>query len=137
MSYLLDTNVLLWLSREEEVDPKAEATLEAASREGRNLLFVSSFFAREVATLVRKGRATLGEGTLGWFERATSELNLAVLAASTEILIASNELDPPVHPDPADRIIAATAMRYALTLATRDAKLLAYGAQGHFDTLPC
>jgi PIN domain nuclease of toxin-antitoxin system len=39
------------------------------------------------------------------------------------------------HGDPADRMIVATSLLRNATLITRDAAILAYGAQGHAKVL--
>jgi PIN domain nuclease of toxin-antitoxin system len=49
----------------------------------------------------------------------------------------SSYLPAPVHNDPTDRIIIATAREHDLTIITRDRAILAYGAAGHVKTLVC
>jgi PIN domain nuclease of toxin-antitoxin system len=39
--------------------------------------------------------------------------------------------------DPGDRIIAATARLYRYRLMTRDGPLLAFGQEGHVETIAC
>jgi PIN domain nuclease of toxin-antitoxin system len=52
---------------------------------------------------------------------------------SGEIAIESVDLPPELHPDPADRLLVATARLEGMRLATRDARLLAYGGGGHVN----
>ena len=42
-----------------------------------------------------------------------------------------------LHRDPADRLLIATARDLGAPLVTRDARILAYAAQGHLDAIPC
>jgi PIN domain nuclease of toxin-antitoxin system len=51
------------------------------------------------------------------------------VAAETTLLPAE------LHGDPADRMLIATARIHRLTLATRDARILAYGKAGLVDVL--
>ncbi|MNF14334.1 hypothetical protein D3C80_2165180 [compost metagenome] len=51
--------------------------------------------------------------------------------------MASSNLLQPVHNDPIDRILIATAREYDLTIITRDRAILDYGAAGHVRTLAC
>jgi PIN domain nuclease of toxin-antitoxin system len=46
-------------------------------------------------------------------------------------------LPGPVHGDPADRILIATARALDLTIVTRDSAILDYSARGHVRALPC
>ena len=54
-----------------------------------------------------------------------------------ELLIASAFLPGTPPRDPADRIIAATARVFDLTLVTRDEELFQYGQAGHVLTIRC
>jgi PIN domain nuclease of toxin-antitoxin system len=56
---------------------------------------------------------------------------------SLRALVASSFLPQPVHNDPADRILIATAREQNLTIITRDRAILSYGAAGHVRTLAC
>ena len=53
------------------------------------------------------------------------------------VLVASTTLPGTPPNDPADRIIIATARAFGYVLATRDAKILEYGAQGHVRVVAC
>jgi PIN domain nuclease of toxin-antitoxin system len=51
------------------------------------------------------------------------------------IAIDSVRLPGEFHPDPADRIIVATARFHHATLLTADQAILAYGRKGHVDVI--
>ena len=53
------------------------------------------------------------------------------------VLVASTTLPGTPPHDPADRIIIATARAFGYVLATRDARILDYGAQGHVRVIGC
>jgi PIN domain nuclease of toxin-antitoxin system len=54
-----------------------------------------------------------------------------------ELLIASAFLPGSSPHDPADRMIAADARAYGLTVVTRDGDLIPYGDAGHVAILAC
>lgn len=60
-----------------------------------------------------------------------------VTNVSLQVLVASSFLPQPIHGDPADRIIIATARERDLTIITRDRAILSYGNAGHVRTLAC
>lgn len=109
--------------------------MEASDR--RDTLFLSAFSAWEIGMLVSKGRLSLTQAPLPWFRSFASEQELSVLEATPEILVASSFLPQPLHADPADRILIATAREHDLTIITRDRAILAYGAAGHVKVLAC
>jgi PIN domain nuclease of toxin-antitoxin system len=74
---------------------------------------------------------------LAWFREFARERGVQVIEATHEILVASSYLPAPLHNDPADRIIIATAREHDLTIITRDKAILAYGTAGHVKTLAC
>ena len=55
----------------------------------------------------------------------------------TSVLVVSTTLPRRPPNDPADRIIIATARAFGYVLATRDAAILDYGAQGHVRIVGC
>lgn len=93
--------------------------------------------AWEIGMLISKGRLPTKKNALMWFEDFVEEADVAVLDVTTNLLIASSFLPTPIHNDPTDRIIIATAREHDLTIITRDRAILAYGAAGHVKTLAC
>jgi PIN domain nuclease of toxin-antitoxin system len=120
MKLLLDTHIWLWVVH----DPKriGRRLLQELKNEA-NELWLSPISTWEVLTLNFKGRVQL-RGDLGeWLARATAGTHEAPL--THEIALAARLL--PLHQDPADRILAATAQVLDLTLATADQRLLGLG----------
>ena len=118
---LLDTHVLVWL---DEANPRLGAgaieKINTSFRAGNAMISVISFW--EVATLVRKGRIRLDMDLSVW-RKDLLEQGLVELPVTGDIGIKAAGLDP-FHGDPADRLIAATALQHTLTLVTADKKLL-------------
>lgn len=132
--YIFDTCLLLFMSRPSEpVAPIARKVIEKAQEE----IYVSAISAWEIGLLVSKGRLNLTRTPLEWFRAFVDEKELKVLDTTPEILVAASFLPEPLHGDPADRIIIATAREHDLTIITRDKAILAYGAAGHVKTLAC
>ena len=67
-----------------------------------------------------------------WEDRALDrpDIRLIGLEHATTV-IDSCRLPGDFHPDPADRLLVATARRENAVLVTQDRKILAYGASGH------
>ena len=135
-SLLLDTCAMIWLAEDEPISATATAEIErVASRGGR--VAVSPMSAWELGLLVAKGRLPSTKPPERWFDefRRLGEVSLEELTPA--ILIASSFLPPPVHNDPVDRILIATARENGLTIVTRDRAILEYGEAGHVRVLAC
>jgi PIN domain nuclease of toxin-antitoxin system len=53
------------------------------------------------------------------------------------IAIAASQLPEPLHGDPADRLLIATARALAMPIVTRDGKIIAYAEAGHLAAISC
>lgn len=60
-----------------------------------------------------------------------------MLELAPRMAVEASYLPGNFHGDPADRMLVASARVGRLILATRDAKILKYGKQGHVGVLPC
>ncbi len=120
MKLLLDTHIWLWTVH----DPRrlGKRLLQELRNEA-NELWLSPISTWEALTLHVKGRIHLNGDLKDWLARATAGTREAPL--THEIALAAREL--PLHQDPADRILAATAQVLDLTLATADERLLGLG----------
>lgn len=97
--------------------------MQAAYAEAR--LWVSSISAWEVALLVDRGRLVLQVPVREWIARSEALAGLRFLPVDNAIALRAVELRG-LHPDPADRLIVATAERLGALLVTRDERLRAY-----------
>ena len=121
---VLDTHVLLWwLSGTPQLSPAAgHAVAEAASADR---VIASTISVLEIATAARRGRLQLSMPVAQWLAdvRQLPELRFAPVTA--EIAELAGSFADEIHGDPADRLIAATAIALACPLVTADKKLRA------------
>jgi PIN domain nuclease of toxin-antitoxin system len=117
---VLDTHAAIWFAIDKGLGRQSQTIADRAWAEDR--LAVSAFTFWEMAMLIAKGRLrtlrSAGEQRARLLTAGLHELHVtgdvAILAAELENF----------HGDPADRIIAATAIAHAATLVTADANLL-------------
>lgn len=118
---LLDTHVLVWLA---EASPRlgdmARRAIDTAYRESEVMVSAISFW--EVATLIGKGRIRLDMEIQAWRNHFI-EQGVVELPITGETGIRAAGFDS-FHCDPADRLLAATALQHSLTLVTADERLL-------------
>jgi PIN domain nuclease of toxin-antitoxin system len=89
-------------------------------------VWVSAISAWEVALLVQRGRLALRLPVREWVARSEALSGLHFLPIDNAIGLRAVEL-PDLHPDPADRMIVASAELLGAVLVTRDDRLRAYG----------
>jgi PIN domain nuclease of toxin-antitoxin system len=133
---LLDTCAAIWITERAPISAAAIEAMGASFDIGLPVL-VSPITAWERGLLVSKGRVASPVSPLTWFDRLTTEAQLSVSPLTPQILIDSSFLPGPIHNDPADRIIIATARALDLTIVTRDRLILDYAARGHVRGLAC
>jgi len=114
---LLDTHIWLWAYLEPR---RLRPRLLREVRNPANELWLSPISTWEALTLHSKGRIRLPADIDQWLRNATAVTSEAPL--THEIALAASRL--PLHPDPADRFLAATAQVLDLVLATADQRLL-------------
>ncbi len=132
---LLDTCATLWIVSG-EIGSAAVQALDAVLAAGLPS-YVSPITAWEIGTLARCGRFKSTYTPQRWFEVLMGKPNTALAELTPKVLMESNFLPGPIHKDPADRIIAATAREYGFTVMTRDHALLDYGAEGYLSVVEC
>jgi PIN domain nuclease of toxin-antitoxin system len=117
---LLDTHIWLWsLSEPRRIGRRVLVQL----KDQENELWLSPMSTYEALTLHYKGRFEIDGDLSTWLARATAGTREAPL--THEIALIARQL--PIHQDPADRILAATAEVLDLTLVTADERLLGLG----------
>ncbi len=119
---LLDTHVLLWLvAGSDQLGERARRTIQTAWVE--RTVSVSSFTFWEIAMLHLAGRIDLGLPPRALHRRLFSD-GLRTSPVDDETALRSVELGADgFHADPADRIIAATAILGGHQLATTDRRI--------------
>ncbi len=116
MNVLMDTAT--WINAVKEPETLPAKALNVL-RDGTNTFFLSDISLLEASMLSRKGRVDLGMTFSQWLTKALGAA-LEVLPISARVAAAENSLPRTFHGDPADRIIAGTAMVHELTLLTPD-----------------
>jgi PIN domain nuclease of toxin-antitoxin system len=121
LKLLLDTHIWIWfVGGTGELGKRALRELNDLNNE----LWLSPLSTWEALTLHHKRRIQLEGGPKAWLERATAGTQEAPL--THEIVLVARGL--PLHEDPADRILAATAQVLDLMLVTADERLLSLGS---------
>ncbi len=120
---LLDTHAWLWWAgnRKELFSEKATETISPAEFLGVNI--ISGW---EIAMLVAKNRLVLKLDVQDWLIIAANRPGIRLLDISLEILVLSTRLQGNFHRDPADRVIAATALKCGVPLITKNRQLREY-----------
>jgi PIN domain nuclease of toxin-antitoxin system len=116
---LLDTHAWVWwILGSEKLGTQATAALEAS----RGACWLSPISVWEIGVLVEKGRLVPERPYRVWVEAGVRSSGVKTAPLSHEIAMRSHEISLP-HRDPADRLIAATALEAGLTLVTADERL--------------
>jgi PIN domain nuclease of toxin-antitoxin system len=119
---VLDTHVLVWwVSGSRPLSAKAKREVRSAQAGG--LLRASAISLLEISTAVRRGRLALGTALDRWSEDLARLPELQVQPVTGGIALLAGSFDDSVPGDPADRIIAATALALGAKLVTADARL--------------
>lgn len=120
LKLLLDTHIWLW----SVLEPRRLGRNTARElNDAENELWLSPISTWEALTLHKKRRISLQGDLENWIAGATANLREAPL--THEIAVTAHML--PLHSDPADRFLAATAKVLGLTLLTADQNLLGLG----------
>lgn len=122
---VLDTHTLLWWVNDPTTlsEPAKDAIDTAVKSKTVHVSCISSW---EIALLVERGRLRLALDVRDWLCRCEALPFLSFVAVGNAIAIESVRLPDFPHADPADRIIAATALSLGAALVTKDDKLRNY-----------
>ena len=106
---LLDTHAWIWfLSDPGLISQKAIELVEKAVH--NNAVYISSISIWEIALLVAKKRLILKIEISEWISKAERLRFFQFLPVDNSIALKSVNLPQPLHSDPADRIIIASAL---------------------------
>jgi PIN domain nuclease of toxin-antitoxin system len=119
---LLDTCTLLWLAADQT---KLTERAKTAIRENAEWLFISSISAFEIALKANKGNLGLPIDPAIWYNKALSHHGIQEIPLNSAICMRSVSL-PPLHNDPCDRFIIATALQNSLSIITGDPLISQY-----------
>jgi PIN domain nuclease of toxin-antitoxin system len=133
---LLDTCAAIWITEEAELDPRAQAALDACA-EAREPVMVSPTSAWEMGMLIARRQATSAMSVRSWFDSLLIPPFSEMAELTTDILINSSFLTGNPPRDPIYRHFIATAREHGYRIMTRDRKILDYAEQGHVQVIPC
>lgn len=123
MKLLLDTHVWIWAF--EGAGPLG-AKCRQALRAPSNERWVSPVSTLELARLAEAGRIELACPLSEWVARSMAALQLRTIPVDHAISVEAYALPGDFHPDPADRILVATARLQDCHLVTADRRILSY-----------
>jgi PIN domain nuclease of toxin-antitoxin system len=123
MKIICDTHVLLfWADSPERLSKEAKTVLEKGITE--NSLACSDISFWEIALLFSKGRLRQDINPTQYMEDIIAAMSLEILQVTPAIAVLG-QTDIFSHKDPADRLIAATALNHKIQLITCDKRLQA------------
>jgi PIN domain nuclease of toxin-antitoxin system len=113
---VLDTHIWLWLVNANFAEFPAHwrERIESAARVG-----ISPVSCYEIAMAHRKGRIKISTTPQEWFQQALDPVGIELFPLTANIAAHAVDLSP-VHKDPFDRLIIATALEYGAKLASVD-----------------
>ena len=122
---VVDTHALVWwVTGDAALSKKARQTIEKELQDGA--IIVSSISAWEIAMLVERDRLVLSMDVDSWLATVAQIDAIRFVDVDLEIATKSVSLPGDFHKDPADRMIVATARKFAVPLVTKDEKIHAY-----------
>ena len=117
---ILDTHAWIWwVSDPGRLGRKATRVIRSARALG-----VAAISCWEVATLVEKGRIRLDRSPLDWIEEALALPRVELFPLTPAVAVRAAQLGPAFPGDPADRLIAATALIQSAPLVTKEVRVL-------------
>jgi len=121
---ILDTCALLWLSHDQR--NLTSATLR--KMEESPVLYISAITGFEIGLKYRAGKLQLPLPPTEWLQGILEHHDIAVIGLDMETCLKATEL-PPIHRDPCDRFIIATAMLKKMAVVTTDSRFAEYGVE--------
>ena len=119
---LLDTATWIWRASDpERLSPRARRAIDQA-----DAALVSAISVWEVAMLVAKRRIQLDRPVERWVDIALALPGIQLVPLEPAIAVRSTKLPGEFHPDPADRIIVATALENSVPILTPDERIRSY-----------
>jgi len=124
MPHLLDTCAILFIA--EKTADLSAATLSLIDAAPVGEVFVSAVSVAELACLQERGKITLKQHWRAWWNALLTRTAWPCLPITAEVMAEAYSLPPPIHRDPADRVLIATARLERLTIVTTDGRIRAY-----------
>ena len=119
---VLDTHVLVWWAGDERKRLSRKAVRALQQHGKRNELLVSSISFFEIVTLERRGRLRFSMPVTEWLANVRRLPEYRLEPLTDDIAERAGQFGD-AFPDPADRLIAATALMRNAPLVTHDDRL--------------
>lgn len=121
---LLDTCALLWLAHD-----RHQISKETLRRIGETpTVCISAITSFEVGIKYRSGKLRLPVPPSQWIAGIMDHHGIAAIDLTVDICLRASEL-PPIHGDPCDRFIIATALLQNAPVVTADKRFGQYGVE--------
>lgn len=134
-SLLLDTCAMIFIATGRVVAPGARQEVRAASIAGG--ILISPVSAWEVGLLSVKRGVPFHPDPKSWFQLFMAYPGVRLTPLTPDIAIESSHLPQPLHSDPADRLLIATARALQIPIVTRDSRILNYARAGFVAAIAC
>jgi PIN domain nuclease of toxin-antitoxin system len=122
---VLDTHTLIWwVTSDAALSKKAKTAIERERAGGE--IIVSAISAWEIAMLVQRETVAFSMDVENWLATVQQIPGVRFAPVDLDISVKSVQLPGEFHRDPADRLIVATARKFAAPLVTKDLKIRAY-----------
>ncbi len=133
---LLDTHAWIWyIEGSDEISKSTRKVISNALHD--NQAYIAAISLWEIGMLDKKQRIIFEMPVLEWLNKSIAMTHIRTQPISPAIAIESCHLPGQFHEDPADRLIVATARVEALTLVTRDKRILAYSQHKYVSAIKC
>jgi PIN domain nuclease of toxin-antitoxin system len=119
---VLDTATWIWRASDpDRLTARARRAMDETER-----ALVSAISVWEVAMLVARRRIQLDRPVEQWVDIALALPGIQLAPLEPAVAVRSTKLPGEFHPDPADRMIVATALENAASVVTPDARIRSY-----------
>ncbi|MCC6469879.1 MAG: type II toxin-antitoxin system VapC family toxin [Alphaproteobacteria bacterium] len=137
MAVLLDTCAIIWLGGGARMSAASIAAINQAAVSGE--VFVSPISAWEIGYVHADPRKDVSfqPSPAVWFQAFLLRAGVRLVPITVNAATEAATLPGPIHADPADRLLIATARELGASIVTRDRKILDYGRRGHVDVIAC
>ncbi len=116
---VLDTHAWVWLVS----DPLRLSEPAQRAIDANDVLAISAVSVWELGMLITKGRIEVDRDPRVWIRQAVAVDRLHVIDIDWTVAMTASGIEG-LHGDPADRLIAATAIRRRCPLVTKDTKII-------------
>lgn len=124
MRYLIDTCTFIWRALQQGKLSKAATT---ALNDAASELYFSDSSVWEICLKHSNGKLLLPDVPRQWLPSRMVFFQVSPLSLTRDVIFRSGEL-PRIHRDPFDRLLAAQAIEYDLTIISPDTPLSLLGA---------